>query len=687
MKLKNIIICGIGAIALSACDDYLDVEAPSKVTDDYVFANLEEADRLLNGVYQSTCSGNTYGNAYLTTFNFNSDVEFATSSAEIQNASHNEWKLFDGEADGSNVKSTWDAAYETIERANNFINAAERSDLFKQGNEDLYQKIGEAKCIRAMNYLDLVILFGDVPFTFTRTYDQESLIMPMGQRDEILTALINDLKAAAPKMKFAKEITEGVERCSKEYAWSLIARIALFRAGYSLRPGSSASEVGTMERATDYADYYQIAHTYADSVIKESEHSLSNAYFDVFTKQCNYQVVNNDDVIFEIPFVQNVNGNIGYIQGPKCELSSASDTDHAWGESKGSVGLNAFYRFTFDPQDVRRNVAGYWSYSFDGTPVILNSYTNYCMKWSKLWDEKHTLGNTSGGNTGINFPYMRYADVLLMFAEAENEINGPTDAAKNALKQVRERAFRNANNKGEMVDNYVDALSTKDAFFQAIVDERAWEFGGENLRWKDLVRWNIYNQVIYKTFWKYYAMGCDRDESYDFDGMFQKYPGQVYYKARKRSEWNDIVKNDATGKYAAGNYPEIENFPNTDEKIGVIEFYHYDSDTLKINNLWENWGLHVKEMATVPITGSDAWTEAVLFNWLDDNTGIAKAPCRCSLRGYIHIDEGGTITTPNIPDYSSEDVLKTLPPVRYILPIPNDVISRSLGQYKNYYGY
>lgn len=687
MKLKNILISGFGVIALTACNDYLDVEAPSKVTDDYVFANIEEASRLLNGVYQATCNNNTYGNAYLTTFNFNSDVEYTTSSAEIQNASHNEWKLFDGEADGSNVKSTWDAAYETIERANNFVCAAEQSELFKSGNAELEQMIGEAKCIRAMNYLDLVILFGDIPFTFTRTYEQESLIMPMGQRDEILTALINDLKDAAPKMKFAKEISDGVERCSKEYAWSLIARIALFRAGYSLRPGATPEDVGTMQRASDYADYYQIARTYCDSVMTQSEHSLANNYFDVFTKQCNYEVISNDDVIFEIPFAQNVNGNIGYIHGPKCELSSASDTQHAWGEAKGSVGLNAFYRFTFNEQDIRRNVAGFWSYSFDGSPVLLNSYTNYCMKWSKLWDKAHILGNTSGGSTGINFPYMRYADVLLMFAEAENELNGPTEAAKNALKTVRERAFRNATNKPEMVDGYVSKLSSKEDFFQAIVDERAWEFGGENLRWKDLVRWNLYNQVIYKNFWKYYAMGCDRDDSYDHDGIFQKLPARVQYKIRKRSEWNDIVKNDETGKYAAGNYPEIENMPNTNENIGVIEFYHYESDTLKINTLWESWGLHVKEMASVPITGSDAWTEADMFNWLDENTGIAKAPCRCSVRGYIYIDEGGTIYPAGMPDYSSEDVLKNLPPVRYILPIPRDVISRSIGQYKNYYGY
>ena len=686
MKIKHIILCGLSMTALTACNDYLDVEAPSKVTDEYVFSNTAEADRLLNAVYESTCSGNTYGNAYLTTFNFNSDVEFATSSAEIQSASHNEWKLFDGEADGSNVKSLWDAAYETIERANNFVCAAEQSELYKQGNADLLQMVGEAKCIRAMNFLDLVILFGDVPFTFTRTYEQENLVMPMGQRDEILTALINDLKAAAPKMRLAKEITEGVERCSKEYAWALISRIALFRGGYSLRPGSSETEVGTMQRPSDYMDYYHIARTYADSVINESGHSLTNDYFQVFIDECNYKVNSADDVIFEIPFTMNVNGNIGYIHGPKCDLSSAGDTDHAWGRSSGSVGLNSFYRYTFDPQDARRDMVGYWSYSFDGTPVVQNSYTNYCLKWSKFWDQSASMGNTSQGSTGINFPYMRYADVLLMFAEAENEINGPTDAAKAALKQVRERAFRNAANKAEKVDGYVDALGSKDAFFQAIVDERAWEFGGENIRWKDLVRWNIYNKVIYKQFWRYYGVGSD-DDSYDHEGIFYKLPKTVFYKVRKRSEWNELVATDEAGKYTDAEFPEVFRFPNTDAKLGVIEFYHYDSDTLKLNNLWEDWGNHTKEMSKVPITGSDAWNTANMYQWLDDNTGIAKANCRCSLRGYIYIDEGGTIYPSSMPEYSSDAVLENLPPVRYILPIPRDVISRSLGQYKNYYGY
>ena len=85
--------------------------------------------------------------------------------------------------------------------------------------------------------------------------------------------------------------------------------------------------------------------------------------------------------------------------------------------------------------------------------------------------------------------------------------------------------------------------------------------------------------------------------------------------------------------------------------------------------------------------GEEDWKKAYLFDWLDDDTGIAKAPCRCSIRGYIYIDQAGTMTTKNIPEYTSGINLSTLPPVRYILPIPNDVISRSIGQYKNYYGY
>lgn len=680
-------------LSMSSCNDYLDVEAPSKFTDDYVFGSIEEANRLLNSVYQSTCSGNTYGNAYLTTFCMNSDVEFTTSSAEIQNVNHNEWKLFDGEADGGNIENTWTSAYQTIERANNFINAAEASSLYKEGkNEELNQMIGEAKCLRAMNYLDLVILWGDIPFTFTRTYDQGSLVMPMGQRDEILTTLIKDLQEIAPKMKTASQLTEGVERCSKDFAWALISRIALYRAGYSLRHADGDATNFAAGRADDYAEYYQIAKDYAKKVMDETTHSLDDDYFQVFVDECNYKVNSDDDPIFEIPFVQNVNGSIGYIQGIRCDLSSGGDTDHAWGRVSGSVRLNAFYRFTFDKSDIRRNNAGFWTWSYNGTPTLFSDYGNYCMKWSKMWDEAATLGNTSEGNTGINFPYMRYADVLLMFAEAENEINGPTDAAKAALKQVRERAFRGAADKSAKVDDYVEGLTTKEAFFEAIVNERAWEFGGENLRWKDLVRWNRYGNVIYKTFFQYYGKGA-QDYTYDFDENFDKLPSDIFFKVRDRAYVEEHAEDFTMDKR-----PEIAFLPNKSSQLKVLEFYQCDMERdnpvtgvhehAVVNNLWENFGLNGWAMPST--TGSDAWTHDYLFNWLDDNTGTAKAACRCSVRGYLYADQGGTITGPasSYELYTNEEIKNAkLPMPRYILPIPRSVVDRSLGQYKNYYGY
>ena len=268
MKKRYNFILGLALLGTASCSDFLEVDSPSAFTDDYVMGNLEEADRLLNGVYAGICSNSTYGNAYLTTFCFNSDVEFTTSSNELQSASHNEYKLFDCEADASNLLSTWNAAYSGIERANNFIAAAEASEFYAQGNEELMQMIGEAKCMRAMSYLDLVILFGDIPFSMTRTYDAESLVMPIVNRDEVLSTLITDLEGIAPYMNFASELDAGVERCSKEFCWSLIARIALFRGGYSLRPGATPADIGTMQRPDDYRDYYTIARAYCDSVLK-----------------------------------------------------------------------------------------------------------------------------------------------------------------------------------------------------------------------------------------------------------------------------------------------------------------------------------------------------------------------------------------------------------------------------------
>ena len=670
MKKRNIYLVGLALLGLSSCNDYLEVDAPSKYTEEFIFSDVEEANVLLNGLYRNVTNSNTYGNAFINTFVLNSDVEWATNSNETQSASHDEYKAFDAEANASSLKNTWEQAYATIEAANDFITGAEKSsilsDLSTSNSENraaLLQMIGEAKCLRAMNYLDLTILIGDIPFTFTRSIDNSNnLVLPITDRDEIQTKLIQDLAAIAPFMKTSSEM-KTIERCTKEFAWSLIARIALFRGGYSLRHTQDQNYIGDMKRPSDYLEYYQIAKTYTDSVIMAGTHSLNKDWYKVFLDECNYVPTYDDDPIFEIPFTINVSGNVGYIHGPAYSLTTT--IGETWGNSSGSMRLSALHRFTYDSQDARRNAIGYWSYN-NGNPNLLNNQTNYCNKWSKLFDSDHRMSVDGTGSTGINFPYMRYADVLLMYAEAVNEIDGPSGAgncgltAQTALAMVRERAFREAADKATKVDAYVTAANDKESFLQLIQDERKWEFAGEGLRWKDLVRWNIYNQVIFKTFHQFYAI-ASQDRTVD-----------PMYKKKKKTVWYKVVSKGEEGFDTS--------FPN--QTLKQLKFW---KNTEKgFDNLWMDYGIDYREeLDNIPKTGDDAWTSATWFNWEDTNLGIPTAACRLSVRGYIYADQANELH----PDLDAFTPATDLPTLRYILPIPEDALLRSNGTYKNYYGY
>ena len=360
----------------------------------------------------------------------------------------------------------------------------------------------------------------------------------------------------------------------------------------------------------------------------------------------------------------NVSGNVGYIQGPSYSLSTTSDA--VWGKCSGNVRLSAFHRFTYDNDDVRRNAIGLWQYT-DNVPAELNTQTNFCNKWSKLFDNSHKMSVDADGGTGINFPYMRYADVLLMRAEAENELNGPEEA-KDYLKQVRRRAFPNNTAKS---DDYVDANgTTKEDFLKLIQDERSWEFAGEGLRWKDLVRWNIYNKTIFKEFWKFYAIGDQDEGPFELLGLdYNAYPKDYY--------WKVVSPGD----------PDFDTtFPN--QTLDQIAFYK--NEAAGFDNKWQNYGVTYQELLQEAVNWMKSGTQPKIWmNWTDDNLGIANAACRLSVRGYIYKDQRtNTQGATGIPsEFTSLADLENLPALRYILPIPQDAINRSNGTYKNYYGY
>ena len=678
MKLKNILVIGLTSLTLASCNDFLDVESPSSYSEEFVFSQKTEINRALNGVYASILVNDLYGKAFQRSFILNSDVEMMISSTNV--ATHNSYARFDCDDQGSEINKYWQAAYKAIEDANRFIYNLENSPLYNEEDAEIMQMMGEAKCIRAMVYHDMVVMFGDIPFTF-RPASQlgGDYVIPIMDRKEIQDNLINDLKAIAPKMSSSASVT--VERASQEFAYALIARIALTAGGYSLHPDkNNPKSYGVMSRPENYQDYYRIAKEYTNLVISSGSHSIGTSYKDVFLKESNFELISKGDPIFEIPFAKESTGETGNIQGPTSTANEGQTLGkNVWGAADGNGRLNAFYRYSFDEKDKRRDfVNGLWYYGNSTNNVsqdsclIRSDYTVHNNKWSKLWANAGQFLNTSSGSTGINFPYMRYADVLLMNAEAINELEGPTKEAQESLRQVRSRAF---DDQGAVNTYVTNAASSKEKFLQAVLDERKWEFAGENIRWRDLVRNNLYSQEVVYSFLRHLSVAMSNAGTYtgfeddiaehDGSNYLDELPEYMYYHVLPQSaEW----RVDPSQVYG---YP----YPNT---------------TLDILYIYNPYKSASQPATALTAIDGKTWESAEFYQWSSDSEPTNQ--CKYSFYGYIRHTEQGTIVLvkdgTEVPlEGNSVPSVSALPPVRYILPYPNAAIQRSAGAYKNYYGY
>ena len=314
MNIRNILISGLGVMALTACNDFLDVDAPSKQTVDAVFGSSQEVNAALNGVYAKVMVNNAFGNYLYNTVMLNSDVDFTANSNE--NAQSNTPRRFDVTASGSAVKNLWEALYDGVEASNEFIYNLEKSPIYSKntstsikvdefGNEttvstpvvnEYTQMIGEAKMIRAMFYHELLSYWGDVPFTFLPTSVTEEFAPAIIDRQTISDALIEDLREIAEYMYSDKNISDAPERISQEAVYAMIARLALQAGGYSLNHDAGDTKGYYMKRPANYKDYYQIALDYTNKVIA-SGHSLTKSFPSVFTDECSYITNTSDDVI------------------------------------------------------------------------------------------------------------------------------------------------------------------------------------------------------------------------------------------------------------------------------------------------------------------------------------------------------------------------------------------------------
>ena len=477
----------IAAMAVS-CEKFLDSESPSAFDSASVYSNYSLAEGTVFGITEAFCEVNSYRGRFLPWYGFNTDIEW-----------YNTYKPGDGKSDiaaydckpnNAQLNLTngpFPLMYTGIERANLVIEGLREYGNVKEDANMAYL-LGEALTLRAMIYYDLIKAWGDVPARFS-SVNAETIYKPKECRDTVYNHILTDLEEAIPYLPYpgATAATSRTDRVNKVFAEGLYARIALAASGYALRPADGAvgtGDAGSIRMTSDAQLQKDVLYPKALAYLKDAigKASLEPDYE---TYWYNMNNMNNMtagpayETLYVIPF--------GAGRGRWNFTFAISSEGSSWsgGVSRGGdAGPVPTVYFMYDDNDVRRDVTcANYKWSKNTNPEMAGISKWYFGKYRFEWMNAQPY--TGGNDDGIKPVVMRYADILLMAAEIENELNGPSNA-KPYLQAVRERATGL-----DAAEAYVNGLNSKADFFDAIVKERALEFCGEFLRKGDLIRWNL----------------------------------------------------------------------------------------------------------------------------------------------------------------------------------------------------
>ena len=506
-------------MALAAGMTSCDLEAPTQSTLDgssvYSVYSLAEAEVM--SIHVSFGETNSYRGRFLPYYGLNTDVEvpsgtapsFASKNDDKQNLLNYDTSESNGQMNTDN--NAYAKFYEGIERANLAIEGLRQyGDI--ANNKNMAQLLGEALTLRAVIYADLTKAWGDVPARFT-TNSNDNIYMPRCNRDSIYKVLLADLKEAEDYCYWPNQnsVTKTTERVSKSFVKALRARIALYAGGYGLR-GDGYRLSKDPELAPE--KMYQIAKDECEDIINAGYNKLGS-FKDNFTKLCQDNVTAGGESIWEIPFSDG-RGRVLYTWGVK----HASKDQYTQQNQGGVNGPAPYLYYDFDADDARRDIT---CVPYQWSKELINGKSHQELRkisqwcFGKLRYEWMKRIVTSTNDDGVNFQYMRLADVYLMAAEAENQL-GNTSTAWNYMEPVLARVLPAAK---------VNALkakycASKDAFQQGIIEQRGFEFAGEQLRKADLVRWGIIDNKMAEAKQKLTDLA-------NRQGAYEGLPDKIYY--------------------------------------------------------------------------------------------------------------------------------------------------------------
>lgn len=477
----------ISSILISCNDDYLESQTLSTLDESVIFSTPGLAQGAVDGIKIPFGETNSYRGRYLPWYGLNTDIEWYNSSESTSNdnASLCNYNTLPNNNQMNTSNNVWAMMYSGIERANICIRGLRTYGNPTAGSE-LGYLLGEALTLRAVYYADLLKTWGDVPARF-EPINNETLYLPKSNRDVIYKQLIQDLGEAAELVPWPNETaaTSSVERINKAFVKGLRSRLALAASGYQQYPDA-------VRRSNDpelsVQNMYTLAFNECNSIIQSGTAHLEPTFETLWRKYNEENITAGGESLWEIPF----SAGRGRMLFTFAVRHTNNDQHHNNGNNRGgAAGPLPFVFYDYDESDSRRDVTC--------VPYLYGAAVNgfakqqlgalnkwYFGKYRYEWMNRFV---TSTNDDGINKMYMRYAEILLMAAETANELQGPGAAAP-YLKELRMRAF-DPSLHATKVDSYVDALNSKPAMFNAIVEEHKYEFTGEMERKQALIRWNL----------------------------------------------------------------------------------------------------------------------------------------------------------------------------------------------------
>lgn len=485
--------------SMTSCSDWLEMEAYTSDDIETTFSDEVRADKFVQGCYRGLIHNEMYYQLGM--------GETVMHSCEDGSTNNSKYMMCNYKFDAlipATVTTIYKEQYRIIEATNIAISNLNKMPETEKRN----QLLGEAICIRAFCYLNLIRIYGDVPAVYTPLEemdpnDENTFYPKRSSRDEIYDKVISEVQSVIDWLPWFEESDyQTPERITKQGAYALLARLALYAGGYSLRWNLETNAPATLKMArrddaTRVKELYQIADNACFQIINHGSNSLVQAHEDMSGFQ--YLWYNHCQRNFAA-----TNTEILWETAQYGDVTNSQFTTYAQPGSRGGKygSLKAMqfmlptYYLSFNPKDTRRDVS-------------CTSYSIYFLKKGSANDTWVDVGTTyscimpgkfrlswcvapqSNKQRNLDIPIFRYADVLLMYAETQNYLNnGPTQTAKNALQEVRNRAG---------VGEELTIPNEQEAFDDAIVQERKWEFATEFTLRTDLIRMNRLAKELAKT--------------------------------------------------------------------------------------------------------------------------------------------------------------------------------------------